>query len=315
MNHIDFAARQRRLMLKPRAAGSMEIAYTDLGSGPPLILMHGIPTWSFLFHGVIDQLAATNRVIAPDFIGHGQSDQRDVFDRSLRAQRDMILALMDRLGVERATLVGHDTGGGVALIMAVENPDRVDRLVLSNVVAYDSWPIDDMISVGHPGWARKGNEEIRAFLVQGFAEGLSRKDRLTPEFLEGVVAPFVTDAGNISLIRNASGLNTSHTTMLTPRLGSIRAETLLVWGVDDPWQSIRDGERLSADIPGARLVRIENASHWITQDAPREWLAAVVPFVAQGGHDAAALANSSPGRPSQVALSRKTRASTVRHNG
>lgn len=292
MNHVDFAARQTRITLNPAAAGAMEIAYTDLGSGPPLILMHGIPTWSFLFHEVIDQLAVTNRVIAPDFIGHGQSDQRDVFDRSLRAQRDMVIALMDRLGLERATLVGHDTGGGVALIMAVENPERVGRLVLSNIVAYDSWPIDDMISVGHPGWARKGIEEIRAFLVQGFAEGLSRKDRLTPEFVEGVVAPYVTEAGKISLVRNASGLNTSHTTMLTPRLGGIRAETLLVWGVDDPWQPVSDGERLAKDIPDARLVPIENASHWIPQDAPQEWLAAVVPFVASRDPDTASAARS-----------------------
>lgn len=279
MDHTDFAARQKRVSLETGAHSPVEIAYTDIGDGPPLILMHGIPTWSFLYHEVIDRLAESHRVIAPDFIGHGMSDQRDRFDRSLIAQRDMILALMDHLGIDRATLVGHDTGGGVALIMGVENPGRIERLVLSNIVAYDSWPIDDMIQVGHPGWKSKSVEEIRDFLVGGFDDGLSRKERLTADFVEGIVAPYVTEQGKISLIRNASGLNTSHTMMVSDRHREIEAPTLLVWGVDDPWQPITDGEKLAAEIPVASLVRVENASHWIPQDAPEEWLEAVIPFI------------------------------------
>ncbi|MGF1649839.1 MAG: alpha/beta fold hydrolase [Hyphomicrobiaceae bacterium] len=281
MNHLQFAARQKRITLSGVAHVPLDIAYTDLGSGSPVLLMHGIPTWSFLHSEVIDRLAERHRVIAPDFIGHGHSDQRDMFDRSLVAQRKMILALMDALQLPQAHLIGHDTGGGVALIMAVENQDRVDRLVLSNIVAYDSWPIDDMIHVGHPGWARKSAQEIRDFLVAGFKDGLSRPDRLTPEFTNGIVAPYLTETGKISLIRNASGLNTSHTMMLVDRHAQIKAKTLLVWGEDDPWQPVTDGERLAAEIPKARLVRIPNASHWITQDAPSEWLGHVIPFLEQ----------------------------------
>lgn len=283
MNHHDFSARQKRITLSGLSHAPVEIAYSDLGSGPPVILMHGIPTWSFLYHEVIDRLAENNRVVAPDFIGHGNSDQRDMFDRSLVAQRAMILALMDALGISCATLIGHDTGGGVALIMAVENPDQVDRLVLSNIVAYDSWPIDDMINVGHPDWAKKSNAEIREFLAGGFKDGLSRKERLTPEFVDGIIAPYLTESGKISLIRNASGLNTSHTTMLVDRHKDIRAKTLLVWGEDDPWQPVSDGERLAREIPDARLVRVVNASHWIPQDAPEEWIHHVGQFLVQVG--------------------------------
>ncbi|MEL6808010.1 MAG: alpha/beta hydrolase [Pseudomonadota bacterium] len=279
MNHHDFIDRQKHIALDGIAPFPVKIAYTDVGTGPPLLLMHGIPTWSYLYHLVIDRLAKTHRVIAPDFIGHGSSDKRDGLDRSLLAQRDMILAFMDALSLPTATLVGHDTGGGVALIMGVENGNRVSSLVLSNIVAYDSWPIDDMIEVGHPGWARKSNEEIRAFLVGGFEDGLSRKAQLTPEFIEGIVAPYITDEGKISLIRNASSLNTNHTTMLIGRHQQIAARTLLVWGEDDPWQPVADGERLAREIPDSTLVRVKNASHWIPQDAPEEWLASVEPFV------------------------------------
>lgn len=281
MNHEDFISRQKHIALDGIAPWPVDIAYTDIGSGPPLILMHGIPTWSYLYHQVVDRLAEANRVIAPDFIGHGSSDKRDGLDRSLLAQRDMIIALMDAMSLPKATLVGHDTGGGVALIMGVENGARVDRLVLSNIVAYDSWPIDDMIQVGHPGWAKKSNAEIRDFLVGGFDDGLSRKEQLTPEFVDGIVAPYINDEGKVSLIRNASSLNTNHTTMLVGRHRQIMAETLLVWGEDDPWQPIADGERLASEIPGARLVRVRNASHWIPQDAPEEWLASIRPFVSR----------------------------------
>lgn len=279
MNHVDFSARQRHVDLDSAAHRPVRIAYTDIGDGDPVIVMHGIPTWSYLYHDVVDELARQNRVIAPDFIGHGNSDQRDIFDRSLTAQRAMILALMDHLGLASASLVGHDTGGGVALMMAIENPDRVERLILSNIVAFDSWPIDDMIELGRPDWKAKSTDEIRGFLASGFSEGLSRKKRLTQEFVDGIVAPYVTAAGKISLIRNASGLNTSHTTMLAARHGEIAAETLLVWGADDPWQPVSDGERLADEIPNARLVKVPNASHWIQQDAPEEWLSHVLPFL------------------------------------
>ena len=103
------------------------MAWTELGEGPPIILLHGIPTWSFLYNEVIPQLAESARVIAPDFLGHGYSDRRDFFDRSLLAQTGMIMRLMDHLGIECTDFVGHDTGGGVALIMAIPSASRASR--------------------------------------------------------------------------------------------------------------------------------------------------------------------------------------------
>lgn len=279
MTYQEFRDRQTVTELSGLAHIPLKVAYTDIGEGEPLLLMHGIPTWSYLYHEVIDQLAATHRVIAPDFLGHGFSDQRDRFDRSLVAQQAMLLKLLDTLDLERVTLIGHDTGGGVALRIAIEQPERVSRLVLSNIVAYDSWPIDDMLELGNPTWRYKSSEDIREFLLGGFEQGLSRSERLTGEFKEGIVAPYLSDEGKVSLIRNASALNTSHTTSLTDRHKDIVAPTLLAWGVDDPWQIIIDGERLHSDIPNSTLVRIENASHWIPQDAPEEWSGTVLRFL------------------------------------
>ena len=169
LTHEGFRQRQKTVDLDGLSYKPLRVAWTDLGRGEPVILLHGIPTWSFLYNEVIPLLAESNRVVAPDFLGHGYSDRRDFFDRSLRAQTDMILRLMDHLGIARASFVGHDTGGGVALIMAIEHPERVDRLVLTNVVAYDSWPIDDMIALGNPNWRSKTPKEIADFHCLGAA--------------------------------------------------------------------------------------------------------------------------------------------------
>jgi pimeloyl-ACP methyl ester carboxylesterase len=276
--HETFRERQSRMTLTGLGPLDLDLAYTDVGDGDPVVLLHGIPTWSFLYHDVIPRLASQCRVLAPDFLGHGWSDRRDRFDRSLLAQTQAILRFLDELGIERATFVGHDTGGGVALITAIEHPERVERLVLTNVVAYDSWPIDDMIALGNPMWRDKDPAEVAEFVAAGLPDGIHRRERLTPEFSAGIVAPYADEEGKISLIRNASALNTNHTMALVDRHRDIAAPTLVLWGVHDPWQRLADGERLAAEIPGARLERVE-ASHWIPHDAPEEFSTAIAAFL------------------------------------
>jgi len=283
LTHEAFRQRQQRVALDRLSYKPLLVAWTDVGQGAPVLLLHGIPTWSFLYNEVIPQLGRHHRVIAPDLLGHGYSDRRDFFDRSLLAQTDMIVRFMDQLEIERAHFVGHDTGGGVSLIMAIHHPARVDRLVLTNVVAYDSWPIDDMVALGNPEWRSKSPKDVADFIVSGLPEGIFNQDRLTRAFKEGIVAPYSDEEGKISIIRNASALNTNHTTMLVERHGEIRAPTLCLWGVHDPWQTIRDGERLAQEIPDARLVRVENASHWIPHDAPDIFSEEIRSFLA--GHD------------------------------
>jgi len=279
MSHEAFRKNQKAVELDGLSYLRLKVAYTEQGRGEPVILLHGIPTWSFLYREVIPLLAPHCRVIAPDFLGHGYSDRRDLFDRSLMAQTAMILRLMDELEIDRATIVGHDTGGGVALIMGVEHPKRVKRLVLCNVVAYDSWPIDDMVALGNPEWKAKTPAEIADFVRSGLPDGVHRKERLTPEFMEGIAAPYSDEEGKISLIRNASSLNTCHTMALVDRHKDIKASTLVLWGTKDPWQTIRDGEQLAKEIPNARLVRLEQCSHWLQQDDPEVFAREIAAFI------------------------------------
>ncbi|MEM8643195.1 MAG: alpha/beta hydrolase, partial [Cyanobacteria bacterium P01_G01_bin.54] len=89
------------------------------------------------------------------------------------------------------------------------------------------------------------------------------------------------EEGKLSLLRNASALNANQTMALVDRHGTITAPTLILWGMDDPWQKAEDGKRLATEIPTAKFQPIENASHWIQQDAPEEFAAAVLDFLAK----------------------------------
>jgi pimeloyl-ACP methyl ester carboxylesterase len=145
MNWKDFQAMQ-----KVAEIGEHFVSYVDEGAGEPVILIHGIPTWSYLWHRLIPVLSEQNRVIAPDLIGFGYSDKSDNFDRSIARQTEMIDALMEKMGIEQANIVAHDIGGGVALRLATLYPHRVNKLCVMNSVSYDSWAIEAMIQLGHP---------------------------------------------------------------------------------------------------------------------------------------------------------------------
>src|SRR6056297_1282076 len=112
----------------------LQVAYYDEGDSSgeqkPLVFLHGIPTWSYLWRGVAPAFEDDRRVLIPDFVGYGNSAMHDGFDRSIRAQEEVLNELLRQLDVEEIDLVAHDIGGGVALRYAAHNPDAVEKLVL-----------------------------------------------------------------------------------------------------------------------------------------------------------------------------------------
>jgi haloalkane dehalogenase len=175
-------------------------------------------------------------------------------------------------------VVGHDTGGAVALILAIEHQGRVNRLVITNAVCYDRFD-DDMLDFGHPmRWNSRPIADLVEALEQSLIEGLSDHSRLTTEFRLGIIAPWASEEGKLSLLRNASALNANQTIALVDRHGTISAPTMILWGMDDPWQKSEDGRRLSNEIPGALFKPLIGVSHWVQQDAPEAFTTALLEF-------------------------------------
>ncbi|MEF8821961.1 MAG: alpha/beta hydrolase [Halovenus sp.] len=254
----------------------LEIAYRDEGSGDPVLFLHGIPTNSYLFHAQFDAVAEHRRAIAPDMVGYGNSAMHDGFDRSIRAQEIAIRGLVDELGFETIDFVGHDLGGGVGLRYAARTPDAIDQLVLSNCVSYDSWPIQTITDLGLPGTARETSVDE----LQGMLDGLFRDTLLGGDhdetFLDAMKAPWATEEGVTSVVRNASATNTSHTTEIDP--SEVTADTLLLWGTEDEFQPIEWAEQLEEDIDSCELVRLE-ANHWVPEDRREQFREHLVEFL------------------------------------
>jgi 2-hydroxymuconate-semialdehyde hydrolase len=118
------------------------IAFSQTGKGYPVALLHGIPTSRLLWRHVVPLLAARRcEVTAIDLLGYGQSDLPDDTDLGIAAQATLIGTLLETIGWRDGALVGHDIGGGVAQLIAVDRPALLDRLVLVDTIAYDSFPV------------------------------------------------------------------------------------------------------------------------------------------------------------------------------
>jgi haloalkane dehalogenase len=151
--------------------------------------------------------------------------------------------------------------------------------VITNSVCYDRFD-DDMLDFGHPmRWKHRPITDLTNALEESFSAGIYNKHRLTPAFREGIIAPWASEEGKLSLIRNASALNANQTMALVDRHGSIKAQTLVLWGMKDTWQKFEDGQQLASEIPSAIFKGLDNASHWLQQDCPEAFADSLLDFL------------------------------------
>ena len=282
MNHEEWTATQSETTV---TVDGHELSVAYYAGGPEdgtesdtLVFLHGVPTWSYLWRRIAPAFEDDYRVIVPDLVGYGNSDRRDGFDRSIRAQEAMLGALLDDLGETRITLVAHDIGGGAALRFAASAPERVNRLVASNVVCYDSWPVEFISGLGLPETADLDDEELEGKLDFAFAEGTYGE--ADPEFVAGMKAPWLRADGKRALARAAVATNTNHTTEID--YGAIDADVLCLWGSDDVLQPLEYGERLAEDL-GGRVVELDEAYHWVVEDRPEGYREELSAFLAETG--------------------------------
>ncbi|HKG93238.1 MAG TPA: alpha/beta hydrolase [Gemmatimonadaceae bacterium] len=251
--------------------------------GPPIVLLHGFGTYSFLWRHVGPRLAlARCMAFAVDLLGHGESDRPFDADFGIAAQAEYLDRAMTALRIDRATVVGVDVGGGVALRLAAVHPERVERLVLVNTVAFDDFPGQDIRTLQR-NTARfalrisRGVLGAKPLLEPLLAGSVAREESMPARLLARYLAPFVGREGVGHLLSLARAISADDLEELD--LGAIHHSTLVVWGEDDRWLDPRIPDMLVNTIPDSRLVRLPGVGRLVPEEAPDALADLVLEFV------------------------------------
>ena len=253
------------------------------GEGEPIVFLHGFPTSSHVWRDVVPLVPAGHRVVVLDLLGFGRSDLPNGRDVSLAGHANRVLQLLDQLRIERATLVGHDIGGGIAQYLAVRHPTRVARLCLVNSVGYDDWPTRDVKIA-------KASLPLTRFLPATWILGVVKSDLQRGyaeqerglHSIEQYLKPFASAEGRDVLVQHLLALDSSETMSLVNRLGDIVAPTALVWGAHDPFLTLELARKLQRAIPGATLTTIPDGRHFTPEEAPETVAGVVAELVGRG---------------------------------
>lgn len=267
--------------------------YLDEGAGPPVVMLHGNPTWSFYFRHLICGLRDFCRVIVPDHMGCGLSDKPRLGDYDFRLQSrvDDLERLLDFLGIRRGiTLVMHDWGGMIGMAWAMRHPQRIARLVILNTAAFLP-PAGKKLPL-RLQLVRRGGP-LAAGMVLGFnlfARGavyMAPAKPLPPDIRRALLAPYATPTSRLATLWFVRDIP------VTPRdpgyelvkrvergLGRFKNRPALIcWGARD---FVFDTDYLDAwrrRLPQAEVQVFENAGHYLLEDAPRAITARVRHFL------------------------------------
>lgn len=265
--------------------GPAEIAYAVEGAGPPVLLLHGFPTHSYLWRRVMRALADDARCVAPDLPGLGDTEISPYHDFTLPMQAEAMFEFLDALAWEDVVLVGHDIGGGVAQVMVTLHPERFRALVLVDSVAYDAWPPPEvrrrqrLLQVpGLRSMARASAPLIARSRRFGLDAGTWSPDGLPDDAIEEYLRPIRDRDGWIRFTRTMLGLDARTTRDLPRPLHTVDLPARVVWGADDPFLPAGIGRRLADDLPGARLRLFDHCGHWVPEERPDELAGVICEF-------------------------------------
>lgn len=254
----------------------VEIAYDESGTGGAVVLLHGYPFNRTLWSDQVGVLSKSHRVITPDLRGHGEST---VGPASMKRLASDVAALLDSLGIERATIGGLSMGGYVTLAFVRQFPERVNGLILADTRAQADTEENKRIRA----------EQVKALLSQGMKPIV---DAMLPKLLHPETVSKRPDIvkrlrdmmhqtkpeGAAAALKGMAAREDQ-----TELLASIKVPTLIVVGKEDPITPLEDSKKMHERIGGSRLVVIENASHVSNLERPDQFNAALTSFVSETG--------------------------------
>jgi pimeloyl-ACP methyl ester carboxylesterase len=261
-----------RLMLaaSTETHGGCKLRVARLGSGPPVILLHGYPDNLQIWSELAPRLATRFEVIAFDWPGMGYSEAwsggATPFDFARR-----LGTLMDDWKIERATIIGHDMGGQPALAFAAEHPDRIGRLVVMNSLAiWDEKTSWEIALLRKFGWNRVLLERLpRAVFFRATRTFLPRGYKLIPELRADLWESFQRPEVRRYVVRMCAGYQGT-----LPRLKqlypAIRTPALFLWAERDKHFPVAHAKKLALMVPGAKFEEIARARHWMALNLAEE---------------------------------------------
>ncbi|MBA2534540.1 MAG: alpha/beta hydrolase [Rubrobacter sp.] len=256
---------RRRLTL---SAG--EVAYDVLGFGPPLILVHGTPTSSYLWRNIAIRLADRFSVYTFDLLGFGQSRRRDGQDVSIPAQARLLAELVETLGLEAPSVAGHDIGGAITLHAHLLEGVPFDCIALIDSVALRPW-------ITPPTNHVKAHLDTYETMPTEIFEAIIAAHLRTATYHPVDDATFAAyhdqwkgELGQRLYLQKDAQLDEDDTAELEPLLPSIAIPVRILWGEQDAWLSPTIAERLHELIPGSDLVLLPETGHFAMEDNPNE---------------------------------------------
>jgi haloalkane dehalogenase len=261
-------------------AAGCRVHYVDEGTGPPLLLLHGNPTWSFLYREVIGALRGDFRCLAPDLPGFGLSEPGSGYGFTPREHARVLEGFVTALDLRGLTLMAHDWGGPTGLWVAGRHPERIDALVIANTWA---WPVSDdphfrrfSRFMGGPVGGlliRRLNAFVNVLLPACCAR---RKPR--GELMRAYRAPFADPRRRtpMHVLPREICASEAFLAEVEAGLAALREKpVLLVWGERDFAFRARERERWERLFPACRTLRLPEAGHYVQEDAPAEVAAAI----------------------------------------
>ena len=277
------AIEPRRITLHGRS-----VTYAQLGSGPVLLLIHGMGGTFENWQAVIEPLARHHTVVAPDLPGHGTSAPGGG-DYSLGALAAGLRDLLIALGHERATLVGHSLGGGIAMQFAYHFPEITESLVLvssgglgpevSPVLRAAALPGADLFIAATAGPGRT----VGSAIARGLAAVGLRPNTDVAEVLRGYasLADPVRRAAFLATLRSVIGTGGQRVHAGDRLYLAEGTPVLIIWGARDPIIPLRHGENAHKAIPGSRFEVFEGVGHLPQLEAPGRFIAVLERFIAE----------------------------------
>ena len=261
------------------------IRYRELGTGEPVLLVHGFLTDGELWREVAPRLAADFRVIAPDWpLGSQQLPLNRGTDLSPLGLAKIVADFMAHLQLENVTLVGNDTGGAICQLVAVHHPQRLARLVLTPCDAYENFmppaflPLQLIARIPGAVFAISQSMRLAAARRLPIAYGWVTKradDALTASWIAPALADRQIRREIASVLK---GISKRYTLEAAERFGEFTKPVLIAWAPEDRFFKLKYGERLARDFPNARLELIEDSYTFVPIDQPERTAELIAAF-------------------------------------